>query len=685
MKFDFEAALRESTRSDLVSFDVFDTALLRKVERPVDIFRTMEFQASSVVGSGGPSFFQRRLAAEAAAKEHRTVTLGRIYEEFLSVPGTTASQREALGRLEMATEKKYTYAHPLILRLYRHALELKKTVIFLSDMYLTSECIGEILEFHGFPLPQVYVSAEWGGNKGSGKLYRIVQEHLQIPANRCLHFGDNFYADVLRARWNGWRAIHVAGANRHSGGERVLSASRTRDDLLSSSISTALSRKNATVRACQVSTGTVAEFWDGFGYEVVGPIYFHYLHWLCQQARRDNIKRLLFCARDGFPLLRGLEILKKAWDVPVEAIYFFASRRLINLSAIRELTPETKDFLLMPNPGLTLRDFVLRLNLDPAVYESALLKLGFVSLDERITHDYFGRFSKPAYRAWLGQWMKDIEGELLARLAKDRRLFENYLQEIEVDRPDTALVDIGWKASVAHAVQDLGRRKNPALRLRSYFFGTLAGAERLIHSGGMVQSFFTHLGKPAQRGRLISVHEGMVELLFAAPHGSIVGLEAGPNGTTSIHAKCEYTSEQLSGLERMQQGANRFVEEAALLLPDYLACVPSDTYVERCLSQLLLHPTREQAYHLGQMPYRVSYGESDMPRPFAVPSALPDRNFWSSQVQSYGRASWKRGFLAQVSRPQRWFLKVVFLFNGGRAALSSGTFWKSLKWALFRR
>jgi predicted HAD superfamily hydrolase len=678
MEFDLEAALQACARSELVSFDVFDTALLRQVARPSDIFRVMEPQVHAIVGREIPAFVPSRLAAEATAKSnsarsHRPLTLDRIYNQFRVATGLTVAQGEALARLEMMVEKKFTCAHPLILRLWRHAMDLKKNVIFLSDMYLPSSFIQQILEFHGYASPKVYVSAEWGGNKGSGKLYRIVQEHLKMPAHRCLHFGDNFYADVLRARWNGWRAIHTTGANRRPDTELVRPAAQTEAGALSKSITLGLTRKNATLRAYP-NSGNADAFWDGFGYEIVGPIYFHYLHWLCRQAHRDNVHRLLLCARDGYPLLRGFEILRKAWGIPIEATYFFASRRLVNLAAIRELTPAALDFLLMPNPGLTLRDFVLRLNLDPAAQEPALRALGFKSLDQQVTHDYFGRFLQSANNARLRRWLDQIQEELLSRFAKERLVLEAYFHEVKVDDPGTAFVDVGWKATVAQAVQDLVRQRKPDFSLRGYFFGTFAGAEKLVRSGGQVESFFMHLGQPPIRQRLVSVNEGMIELLFAAPHGSIVGLKQSPQGIIPLHAKSEYTSEQWSDLKHMQAGANRFIEEAALLLPNYLACAPSAGQVERCLSQLLLQPTRDQAYHHGRMPYRVSFGESDSPRPFADPSN-----------QTYGQAPWKRGYLAQVGRPQGWFLKIAFFLSGCYAALNSGTFWKSVKWALVRK
>jgi FMN phosphatase YigB (HAD superfamily) len=677
MEFDSEAARQQCARSDLVSFDVFDTALLRSLARPVDLFLAMEPAISGVIGREIPSFSRARQDAEAAAKvrcarEDQPLTLHRIYEQLRSAAGLTADQGEALGRLEIEMEGKFTFAHPLILRLWQHASDLGKRVVFLSDMYLPSPAIARILESHGYAAPEVFVSAEWGGNKASGKLFGMVRTHLGVAPGRCVHFGDNFYADVLRARQNGWRARHTAAANRRPDWERPPAAPS--DGLLSTSVALGLSRGNVTRRAYPPSGRAAADFWDGFGYEVAGPIYFHYLHWLCVQAQRDGVRHLLLCARDGYPLVRGLEILKKAWSLPLEATYFFASRRLINLAAIRELTPDTVDFLLMPNPGLTLRDFVLRLNLDPVAQEPFLKSLGFTSIDERIAHDFFGRFLQPVYGIRLRRWLEHVREELLSRFATERALLQKYFVQAQVEASDAALVDIGWKATVAQAVQDVVRQGNPAFKLPAYFFGTYAGAERLMRSGGRVASFFLHLGAPIRRQRLVSVHEGLIELLFAAPHGSIVGLESGPNGIVPVHAACEYGPEQLVDLARMRDGANRFIEEAARLLPSPLTSAPSDAGVDRCLRQLLHHPTREQALHLGRMPYRVSYGESDSPRPFAAPGR-----------QSYGQAPWKCGYLAQLSRPRRWLARAAHLAHGAGVALKSGTLLSSVKWALFRK
>ena len=50
----------------------------------------------------------------------------------------------------------------------------------------------------------------------------------------------------------------------------------------------ALICKNRIKNAATTSDGVDTNFWDDFGYEVVGPVYFYFLQWLCYQAEQDG-------------------------------------------------------------------------------------------------------------------------------------------------------------------------------------------------------------------------------------------------------------------------------------------------------------------------------------------------------------------------------------------------------------
>ncbi len=670
----------------VVSFDIFNTVLRRKVAMPTHLFKVVEMMLSPRLSAAIPQYSQRRIAAEAEAwrraresRPTRQITLSDILAVLQEKHSLVPEDVSALHALELQTELRFTYADPIFLRLHAEALSMGLRVIFLSDMYLPSACLQDMLHRHGFSNPSVFVSAEEGGDKASGRLYRLVAKKLDHAPDQFLHFGDKFYADYLRARWAGWRAVHVDAGKRSDARATVTNA-----DQIFISIGKEVVRKNKIDRISNPANKTADSFWNNYGYEVAGPIYFHFILWLYHQALRDGVHRLLLCSRDGFPLLRGFQILRDKWKIDLETSYFFASRRLFNLATIQELRPEDLDFLLMPNPGLKLRDFVERLGLNPEAHAPALLQLGFTSLDQQLVHSGFGRFIDPTHRRRLEFWIQSCREELLAQTQKERDVVLDYFREIEPGRSDTAVVDIGWKATVCISMTHLLKKIDARAQPRTYFFGTYQGAQQLIDAGTRLNSFFVHLGKPQERNNVVAGHEGIVEMLFHAPHGSLVGLKRGQKGFEPAYGICEYDERMLHQLERMTAGAHRFIEDMADLLPSVPASELGPDETEDLLMRLTRHPTLEEATHLGKVPYRVSYGDhgtvqslagSTKPRPYSP----------RVDLLAYEESPWKEAYLAQVGFARRFILRVTSFTHAIFVALTSKTLLASTRWALFKR
>lgn len=72
-------------------------------------------------------------------------------------------------------------------------------MIYISDMYLPSEFIKEILTNHGVfgRKDSLYASGEIGLTKESGKLFKHVLKKEGIPASSLFHYGDNFHSDFV--------------------------------------------------------------------------------------------------------------------------------------------------------------------------------------------------------------------------------------------------------------------------------------------------------------------------------------------------------------------------------------------------------------------------------------------------------------------------------------------------------
>lgn len=96
-----DAMLDSIMRHDVVSFDIFDTLILRKVMLPQDIFRLVEEKVKSDVSF---DFYNERLKA-AAEQDDPYYTIVDVYDRLRDNTGITGEQRDELLQIEIDTEK----------------------------------------------------------------------------------------------------------------------------------------------------------------------------------------------------------------------------------------------------------------------------------------------------------------------------------------------------------------------------------------------------------------------------------------------------------------------------------------------------------------------------------------------------------------------------------------------------
>ena len=168
--------------SKLVSIDVFDTAILRTVYEPRDIFKLVENKV-------GRDFYKKRVEAESkAAQKHKYYNIADIY---------TFLRPEFEPSVELEMELENCLPNQEILSMYNKNPE---KYIFISDMYLPSYFIAGMLERAGYKSPRVFVSCELRAYKGGGDLFKKVIEKMG-PIEK--HYGDNYVADIEGAKLAG--------------------------------------------------------------------------------------------------------------------------------------------------------------------------------------------------------------------------------------------------------------------------------------------------------------------------------------------------------------------------------------------------------------------------------------------------------------------------------------------------
>lgn len=199
-------------RYSVISFDVFDTLIERKVKIPSDIF---EITGRKVLGKDFSELFrQDRIQAEIVARsqsKNGEVIIDDIYsilESKYQEKTKILKEQEILEEIELCVPKKE------IVPIFYEVLNRGKRVYIISDMYLPKPVIEKMLEKCGVSGEEkLYVSNEYGANKISGKLFETVIHENKLDKKKMLHIGDSLKADCLGAIRSGIGFYHVSRKN----------------------------------------------------------------------------------------------------------------------------------------------------------------------------------------------------------------------------------------------------------------------------------------------------------------------------------------------------------------------------------------------------------------------------------------------------------------------------------------
>lgn len=187
---------------DVISFDIFDTLIKRKVAKPTDLFFVIENE------SGLVDFHKNRIEMEAEARrlagESGETDIYRIYDLLARKYNT---DKDYLIQQEVEAEMRTCLANPEFTKVYEELKKRGAHMIATSDMYLPSEVLRNLLDNCGYhAIEQVFVSCEYGCGKANGELQKVAASKLG-ESLRYVHIGDNFFSDVKGSAIAGWTAI----------------------------------------------------------------------------------------------------------------------------------------------------------------------------------------------------------------------------------------------------------------------------------------------------------------------------------------------------------------------------------------------------------------------------------------------------------------------------------------------
>ena len=205
----------------VVSFDLFDTLLLRRGLSPEAIDRKVAGFARAFAGAragdavwAAKHMIGGRLKAEMIATGAGDEPLLRdIYAEALRGAGAATAETLAsnLVALETAVEARGICAAPGAKTLLTALKARGQKVVATSDMFLEKPQIEALLTAAGIReyFDEVFVSADLRWTKRGGRIFALVTDRLGVAPEDIAHIGDREDSDVAPARAAGWRAIHL--------------------------------------------------------------------------------------------------------------------------------------------------------------------------------------------------------------------------------------------------------------------------------------------------------------------------------------------------------------------------------------------------------------------------------------------------------------------------------------------
>ena len=582
------------------SFDVFDTVITRIWAKPNDLFWEVarQLRAENLISISPEAWSKLRLESQMLA--HRTsdndaVTLKRIYDFLASSLGWSPSETEIAKQKEILVELSSLRVVPETQRRIVALHQQNHRVIYISDMYLSSETIQLFLEKNQVWAKgdTLYVSSEVGVKKNSGLLFEYCLNRESLKPSQLHHVGDNYRSDIKPARNLGINAESFTQAhlNRY---ERLIAD----NPQLPLNFRSLLAGSSRLTRLQCPETDTHRQIIWHTSANVIAPVLFGFVQWCLESAEANRIERLYFVARDGQILLKIAEVLCRNWGYKVDCRYLYGSRQAWHFPAIDSIQEAELEWIFDDTLFLSVRSVCDRVNITPEQIEIPLIENNFVA---KAWSQNLNPQERIALRQLFGSDNR-IFDLIIAKAGEYRKQAIGYFkQEGLGDDVKFAIVDIGWKARLQRSLSSLlqSAKMYPESGTIGFYFG-LKQRDKLNCRDRSLAYLHDEASLSPSPIPFDSLFIRLLEIFVAADHGSTMRFEA-VNGRYSPVLRHLKNEKALNwGLQVQQAAIVKSVDNFSSLIE----CTPieRELYLKTCadlLKTFIETPTKEEAVTFG--------------------------------------------------------------------------------------
>lgn len=415
---------------DVISFDIFDTLILRPFKAPEDLFVLIGEKLNII------DFLEIRTEAEKLLRKENEVKYGNhevtLEEIYRQIERKTGLNFHVGMEAEIEAECTVTYANPYMKEVFDILKAQGKTIIAVSDMYLSSEVITRILEKNGYFVDELFVSCEYKCNKRSGQLYKQVMS--KYGDRKIIHIGDNHTTDFENSQQFGlasefYRNSYYIGRDCYKIEGMSDLVGSVYQGLVYNTLYNGLNHFNP---------------YFEYGYVYGGLYGVGFASWIKQQCKQEGIDKILFLARDGYIYKKVFEMLGTDgikteyvyWSriasivADIEGNRYDCLKRLVNHKATSIIPTKIEEILTI-------------LNVDE---QNVNLKKYGLKKDMILCKDNMIHFENALIESF-----DSIIRANRGRLEKIKQVFEHYIG----DSKKVAIIDVGWTGSGVLSIKNL--------------------------------------------------------------------------------------------------------------------------------------------------------------------------------------------------------------------------------------
>jgi FMN phosphatase YigB (HAD superfamily) len=532
-----------SSRFDTVSFDLFDTLLIRRIHDPDMVKPAVARYISSRAAGQGLSWSWQQIQKlrDRFEQEQRQQTGEKFADQEARYPdymgqvlaavfGEQEDNRllEEVTGYEMGMENAVLVPRVEIVSWLRELKKAGKRVLVVSDIYLPAAQLEQLVSHAGFlkDVDAVVSSADTFLAKASGMAFSLLRDRFGLSYDSWLHVGDNPVSDGFRPVEKGIAALVL-----RDGLEKMRKSLARRYHHYS--LGQPFYRGRALQQIMLPLEGENIPRHPLYvkGFNVLSPLLSAFVQGVAEHCLQAGIKRLFFFSREGW-------LFERVWNEVVprlyagsnqlpEVSYLYVSRMALAPASCGRagLDRDHADIVFLP-PGN--RDFLDVCRVFGLEADGFTRQLATHGLDQETVLSPAHEGFKPENRTRFNEMLEDeiFQNEVRKQTDPAHQALQRYLEEqgfFAAD--DVALVDIGWLGTIQRFLHRAIAHRDDAPRCHGLLFGATRGIRYPTTPANQVTGIIYDHDRFDLAGSTLLYNRDLFEEACRAPHPTLNGYQ----------------------------------------------------------------------------------------------------------------------------------------------------------------